>query len=61
MCDDEILLDHLYTHLYTHQYKAIQSQQNYKKCLINMWCGTGKTRTFTIDLFINKEKIIIIL
>ena len=21
-----------------------------------MWCGTGKTRTFTIDLFINNEK-----
>ena len=21
-----------------------------------MWCGTGKTRTFTIDLFINSEK-----
>ena len=42
--------------LYEHQKKAIEEQTKYKKCLINMWCGTGKTRTFTIDLFINNEK-----
>ena len=41
--------------LYEHQTKAIKEQNKHKKCLINMWCGTGKTRTFTIDLFINKE------
>ena len=38
------------------QKDAIESQKYYKKCLINMWCGTGKTRTFTIDLFINNEQ-----
>jgi superfamily II DNA or RNA helicase len=38
------------------QRDAIESQKDYKKCLINMWCGTGKTRTFTIDLFINNEQ-----
>ena len=43
--------------LYEHQKKAIKEQNKHKKCLINMWCGTGKTRTFTIDLFINSEKI----
>jgi len=42
--------------LYEHQKKAIKEQNKHKKCLINMWCGTGKTRTFTIDLFINSEK-----
>ena len=42
--------------LYEHQKQAIEEQNKYKKCLINMWCGTGKTRTFTIDLFINNEK-----
>ena len=46
--------------LYEHQKKAIEEQTKYKKCLINMWCGTGKTRTFTIDLFINSEKINVI-
>ena len=38
------------------QRDAIESQEHHKKCLINMWCGTGKTRTFTIDLFINNEQ-----
>jgi len=42
--------------LYEHQKKAIEEQTKYKKCLINMWCGTGKTRTFTIDLFNHNEK-----
>ena len=37
--------------LYPHQKNAIIEQNKYKKCLINMWCGTGKTRTFTISLF----------
>ena len=46
----------LLSYLYEHQKKAIEEQNKYKKCLINMWCGTGKTRTFTIDIFINNEK-----
>jgi len=41
---------------YKHQSESIEEQNKHKKCLINMWCGTGKTRTFTIDLFINNEK-----
>ena len=47
-------------YLYKNQKKAIEEQNKYNKCLINMWCGTGKTRAFTIDLFINKEKINIV-
>jgi len=42
--------------LYNHQKEAIESQKGRKKCLINMWCGTGKTRTFTFDLFMNNEQ-----
>ncbi len=42
------------------QRDAIQNQKEHSKCLINMWCGTGKTRTFTIDLFINKENFNVI-
>ena len=42
--------------LYDHQKKAIEEQNKYDRCLINMWCGTGKTRTFTIDLFTKSEK-----
>ena len=46
----------LLSYLYKHQKKTIEEQNKYNKCLINMWCGTGKTRTFTIDLFINNEQ-----
>jgi len=42
-------------YLYKHQQKAINQQKDIKKCLVNMWCGTGKTRTFTISLFINDK------
>ena len=47
-------------HLYHHQINAIEESNKYKKCLINMWCGTGKTRTFTIDLFLKCEKMNVI-
>ena len=47
----------LVEYLYSHQKEAIEKQNKHSKCLINMWCGTGKTRTFTIDLFINREKM----
>ena len=43
-------------YLYKHQKEALREQQKYKKCLINMWCGTGKTRTFTVYLFTSSEK-----
>jgi len=46
----------LLTYLYPHQKQAIDEQNKHKKCVINMWCGTGKTRTFTVYLFINSEK-----
>ncbi len=51
---------HLSKYLYEHQKIAIQKQNNIKKCLINMWCGTGKTRTFTINIFIQGKKMNII-
>jgi superfamily II DNA or RNA helicase/ubiquinone/menaquinone biosynthesis C-methylase UbiE len=50
----------LYKHLYQHQHDAIIEQNKYDKCLINMWCGTGKTRTFTIELFIGMKNINVI-
>jgi len=47
--------------LYLHQKDAIEQQIKHTKCLINMWCGTGKTRTFTVDFYINnKEKNVIV-
>ena len=45
-------------YLYKHQKTAISQKNKYNKCLINMWCSTGKTRTFTnsSDLdFLKKE------
>ena len=56
-----VLRKFMYNHqLYHHQIKAIEESNKYKKCLINMWCGTGKTRTFTIDLFLKCEKMNVI-
>ena len=51
----------LLSSLYNHQKKAIESLNKYDKCLLNMWCGTGKTRTFTIDIFIKGKKMNVIL
>ena len=54
-------MEHFYPeYLRPTQRDAIESQVHHKKCLINMWCGTGKTRTFTIDLFINNENFNVI-
>ena len=38
-------------YLYNHQENALEKQKCHQKCLINMWCGTGKTRTFTMGVF----------
>lgn len=38
-------------YLYPHQQEAIINKKDKSKCLVNMWCGTGKTRTFTTSLF----------
>ena len=38
-------------YLYNHQQIALEEQKCHQKCLINMWCGTGKTRTFTMGVF----------
>ena len=46
--------------LYEHQRRAIQASAPHKKCLINMWCGTGKTRTFTVDIFIQNQPMNVI-
>ena len=47
-------------YLYTHQQIALEEQEFYKKCLVNMWCGTGKTRTFTIGIFNDNQNINVI-
>ena len=39
--------------------KAINNHKD-KKCLINQWCGTGKTKTFTIKTFIDKVKLTVL-
>ena len=47
-------------HLYKHQTTAIFEKNKHTKCLINMWCGTGKTRTFTISLFQDNQNLNVI-
>ena len=44
-------------YLYQHQQQAIINKRDKPKCLINMWCGTGKTRTFTISLFQDNQDL----
>jgi hypothetical protein len=46
--------------LYEHQKRSIEASNPHKKCLINMWCGTGKTRTFNMDIFIQEEPMIVV-
>ena len=47
--------------LWSHQQNAINSKKNFKKCLINMWCGTGKTRVFTKSILDdNKQRNVIV-
>ena len=45
--------------LYPHQLKCIEAIELNKepKCLINQWCGTGKTRTFTIKTFMDNVNL----
>ena len=47
-------------HLYPHQQEAIINKKDKSKCIVNMWCGTGKTRTFTISLFQDFQDINVI-
>ena len=47
-------------YLYPHQKIAILEKNKYDKCLINMWCGTGKTRTFTISIFQDNQDLNVI-
>ena len=47
-------------YLYNHQENALEEQKCHQKCLINMWCGTGKTRTFTIGMFNDNQNINVI-
>ena len=46
--------------LYEHQKKSLESSSKERKCLINMWCGTGKTRTFTISILKEQKPINVI-
>ena len=36
--------------LWTHQQNCFDAKRALNKCLINMWCGTGKTRIFTYSI-----------
>ena len=45
-------------YLRKHQKKCLeQLNLNKDKCLVNMWCGTGKTRTFTIKTFLDNYNL----
>lgn len=43
-----------------HQRDAIKNKKDKKKCLINMWCGTGKTVTFTCSIFEDNKSLNVI-
>ena len=46
--------------LWKHQQEAVDSKKNHDKCLINMWCGTGKTRVFVFSILDDNKKINVI-
>jgi len=35
--------------------KAVKQIKKYDKCLINIWCGCGKTRIIVYKIFNNKK------
>ena len=37
-------MDYKTIQLYRHQTECIKAKKNKRKCLLNLWCGTGKTR-----------------
>ena len=37
-------MDYKTIQLYRHQTECIEAKKNQRKCLLNLWCGTGKTR-----------------
>ena len=39
------------TNLWKHQLEAIEKSELHNKCLINMFCGTGKTRVIVEKIF----------
>ena len=55
-----LLMENFDKYLYPHQKIAISEKNKYDKCLINMWCGTGKTRTFTISIFQDNQDLNVI-
>ena len=53
------------SYLYQHQKRCLKAlekndRKRNKRCLINQWCGTGKTRTFTLRTFMRKDLLTII-
>ena len=46
--------------LWKHQEECIQKKKDFDKCLINCWCGTGKTRIFTYSILQEKYNLSVI-
>ena len=46
--------------LWKHQKKAVKQTKKYDKCLINIWCGCGKTRIIVYKIFDDKKDLNVI-
>ena len=46
--------------LFRHQIECIQSKKDLVKCLINIWCGGGKTRIITYSIFEDGKELNVI-
>ena len=53
-------MNSIYENLWKNQKDAVNSKRHFQKCLINMWCGTGKTRVFTYSILEDEQRINII-
>jgi superfamily II DNA or RNA helicase len=43
-----------------YQENAIREKDIYKKCLVNIWCGLGKTMTFTVSIIMDDRELVVI-
>jgi len=50
----------LWETLYPHQQECVCRKRSLPKSLINMWCGTGKTRVFTYSILEDGENVNVI-
>ncbi len=50
----------IYNNLFKHQQECVLKKKDFVKCLINIWCGGGKTRIITYSIFEDNQELNVI-